>query len=189
MKRYIVTGAPGSGKTSVINALEKAGAHVVAEAATDIITELQMQGIAKPWENDNFIDCIIRLQKHRQLETSGADCSDLYFFDRSPICTYALAMYLQVKASTHLMQEIERITEYGVYHKNVFFIDNLGFIENTSARQINFEAALAFEKMHVEAYTKFGFNCIHIPAISIEKRAQIILKSVHHATPKSDADT
>ena len=98
-----------------------------------------------------------------------------YVYDRSPICTYVRAMYLQVKASTHLMQAIESVTKYGIYNKNVFFIDNLVFIENTRARQ-----------MHFEAYTKFGFNCIHIPASSIEERPQVILKYVHHEAPESD---
>jgi len=33
MKRYIITGTPGSGKTSVIRALELTGASIVSETA------------------------------------------------------------------------------------------------------------------------------------------------------------
>ena len=38
MKRYIVTGAPGAGKTAIIRHLEIDGFSVVEEAATDVIT-------------------------------------------------------------------------------------------------------------------------------------------------------
>ena len=44
-KRFIFTGTPGSGKTSVILALEKLGYVVVPESATDVIAEEQ----AKEW--------------------------------------------------------------------------------------------------------------------------------------------
>jgi predicted ATPase len=177
MRRYILTGTPGCGKTSLIRALEMTGASVVAEAATDIIAYKQMQGIAEPWTNEDFIDYIVRLQKHRQIDLSD-DYSDLHFYDRSPICTYALAMYLNFNPSANLMQEIERIKKHSIYDQKVFFIDNLGFIENTDARQISFEESLKFEKIHLDAYKKFGFSCIHIPAGSIEDRVKLILEHV-----------
>ena len=41
IKRFIFTGAPGSGKTSVIKELEKLGHAVIHEAATDVIAEEQ----------------------------------------------------------------------------------------------------------------------------------------------------
>ena len=181
MKRYILTGTPGCGKTSIIRALEMTGASVVAEAATDIIAYRQMQGIAEPWKNKDFIDYIIRLQKHRQIDLSD-DYSDLHFYDRSPICTYALAMYLNFKPSANLMQEIERIKKHSIYAQKVFFLDNLGFIENTDARQISFEESLKFEEIHLDAYKKFGFSCIHIPVGKIETRVKLILEHTDDET-------
>ena len=181
MRRYILTGTPGCGKTSLIRALEMTGASVVAEAATDIIAYKQMQGVADPWKNADFIDYIIRLQKHRQIDLSD-EYSDLHFYDRSPICTYALAMYLNFQPSTNLMQEIERIKKYSIYDQKVFFIDNLGFIENTDARQISFEESLEFEKVHLAAYEKFGFSCVHIPAGKIETRVKLILEHTDDET-------
>ena len=37
MKRFVVTGAPGAGKTAIIRQLELDGFGVVEEAATDVI--------------------------------------------------------------------------------------------------------------------------------------------------------
>lgn len=181
MKRYIITGTPGCGKTSVIRALELTGASVVSEAATDLIALRQAQGDQEPWKYPNFIDDIVKLQKHRQIDMC-ADYSDLHFYDRSPICTYALALYLGFEPSPNLMSEIKRIHKYDIYEKQAFFLENLGFITNTDARQISFEDSLKFEQIHKEAYAKFGYECVVIPAKAIDERVEIILRGINEKT-------
>ena len=47
MQRYILTGAPGAGKTIIIRHLELQGHSIVEEAATDIIALEQAGGIAE----------------------------------------------------------------------------------------------------------------------------------------------
>jgi predicted ATPase len=54
MKKYIVTGAPGAGKTVTIRQLEMDGFSVVEEAATDIIALWQANGISEPWTRPDF---------------------------------------------------------------------------------------------------------------------------------------
>src|SRR6266478_9380075 len=110
MKRYILTGTPGSGKTAILRTLEIAGYYVVEEAATDIIALQQAQGVAEPWTRPAFIDDITNLQKQRQMQTSGF-ASGPQFYDRSPICTYALSTYLEFQISIALSNEIERINK------------------------------------------------------------------------------
>src|SRR5262245_17042913 len=65
MKRYILTGTPGSGKTSLLHALKSRGYSVVEEAATDVIALEHRRGHPEPWMQADFIDKIIRLQKQR----------------------------------------------------------------------------------------------------------------------------
>ena len=48
MKRYILTGTPGCGKTAILRALELAGYPVVEEAATDIIALRNAHSIFEP---------------------------------------------------------------------------------------------------------------------------------------------
>jgi predicted ATPase len=48
VKRFILTGAPGSGKTAILCQLELEGMGVVGEAATDVIALEQARGIASP---------------------------------------------------------------------------------------------------------------------------------------------
>src|ERR1700735_1397819 len=135
MKRFVLTGAPGSGKTSIIRQLELDGFSVVEEAATDVIALQQAQGIAEPWMHASFIDTVADLQKSRQLRASFEQ-AHIQFHDRSAICTAALALYLGYPVSDSLSRELERIKSEAIFQQRVFFIRNLGFITHTEARRI-----------------------------------------------------
>ena len=91
-KKIILTGTPSSGKTSIINCLKKKGYVVIQEAATFIIKKEQRLGNQEPWKNSDFINKIVSLQKRRERKANTL-LSHVQFFDRSPICTYALATY------------------------------------------------------------------------------------------------
>lgn len=177
LKRYIITGAPGAGKTAIIRQLERAGFGVVEEAATDVITAGQAQGVPEPWGDPAFIDAIARLQKER--ETRGAHLSDaVQFHDRSVVCTAALAVYLGYPFSPFLTSELERIRNEMVYQRRVFFISNLGFITATEARRISFEESLRFETIHEDTYRRFGFDLVHVAPGSVAERVSIIRKAI-----------
>lgn len=177
MKRYILTGTPGSGKTSVIKELGKLGHTVIHEAATDVISVEQAKGIERPWEEPDFIDQITHMQKERQMNATGA----LQFYDRSSFCTYALGKYLshhknfEFKPSPVLLDEIDRCLKAGVYQNKVFFFENLGFIEHTDARKISYKDALIFEQIHLDVYKEFGFEIVLVPKQSITERCRFIL--------------
>jgi predicted ATPase len=173
MKRYILTGTPGSGKTSLIRFLQNMGNDVVEEAATDVIASEQERGVAEPWKDSSFIDKIVNLQKQRQIKSLPN--SAIQFFDRSPICTYALSVYLDIAPSEILLEEIERIRQEKVYQEKVFFIENIGFCEPSAARKISFEESLRFEKIHEEVYLSHGYECVKIASKEIPQRANEIL--------------
>ncbi len=175
MKNYILTGAPGSGKTSLINEFQNRNYLTIKEAATDVIAEEQLNGISEPWKNPEFIDKIADLQKIRQESIKD---NRLCFFDRSPICTYALTIYLRFKPSDSLLNELLRIKEQRIYQKQVFFIKNLGFITNTEARKITFEESLKFEEIHKKIYQDFDYELIFINKAPIETRMDQILQHI-----------
>ena len=137
MKRYILTGTPGSGKTSILHALKSQGYAVVEEAATDVIALEHMPGNPEPWMPSDFIAKIIRLQKQRQLEASKYP-DELQLYDRSPICTIALSRYLGYPPSPCLLEEMERIEHESIYQREVFFIENLGFCQPTAHGSVIF---------------------------------------------------
>ena len=176
MKRFILTGAPGSGKTAIIRQLELDGFSVVEEAATDVIALCHAQGITEPWMHHSFINAITNLQKQRQLRAS-CNTDEVQFHDRSVVCTAALAAYLGYPMPAVLSRELDRIKAEDIFQKQVFFIRNLGFITPTEARRISFEETLRFEKIHEEIYNQFGFAIISIAPGSLLERAAAIKKT------------
>lgn len=90
--RYILTGAPGAGKTVLIRQLERDGHSVIEEAATDVIALLHAQGVEEPWRDPSFTEKIAMLQEQRLAAAGHA--AGPQFHDRSVFCTYALALYL-----------------------------------------------------------------------------------------------
>ena len=175
MRRYILTGTPGSGETSILYALRSKGYGVVEEAATDVIANEQRWGNLEPHLRPNFIDAIVRLQKQRQLEAARA-LFDLQWFDRSPVCTLALSRYLGYRPSAALLEELGRIERERIYEKQVFFIEHLGFCQPTEARRITFEEALVVERIHEETYLSLGYELIKIAPAALAERVQHILE-------------
>jgi len=113
MKRFIITGAPGAGKTAIIRQLELDGFSVVEEAATDIIAAAHAQGTVQPWTHPSFIDVIAHLQRDRQIRASYPD--GVQFHDRCAVCTAALAVYLGYPFSPFLTGELERVKKEEIY--------------------------------------------------------------------------
>jgi len=177
MKKFIITGAPGAGKTAIIRQLELDGFGVVEEAATDVIAAAQARGIAEPWKNPAFIDAIVDLQKVRHIRASQMP-DQVQFHDRSVVCTAALADYLGYPRSQLLTSELARIKKDAVFEKRVFFIKNLGFITPTDSRRITFEETLRFEKIHEETYREFGFELFPIEAVDLLARVGAIKAAI-----------
>jgi predicted ATPase len=199
---YVLTGAPGSGKTAVLRLLEARGHLVVEEAATDVIALEQALGTDEPWTDPGFIDKIVTLQRQRQQrattgtgatpppEAAAAAAAEiaaaaqiavepraLLFFDRSPVCTLALSRYLGFGVSRLLSAEIDRVLRERIYQPEVFFVRNRGVVEPTAARRISFAESLAFERLHEEVYRDLGFTLIDVPAGPVHQRADLVLRS------------
>ena len=173
MPQFILTGAPGSGKTAVLRLLEINGYAVVEEAATDTIALANALGRAEPWHDPAFIDTIVTLQRQRQ-NSARAAARATTFFDRSPVCTLALSRYLGFTTSPLLHGEVDRVVSEGVYETTVFFIRNQGRVQATAARRISFEDSLVFEQVHEQTYRELGFHLVEVPAGPLTDRTALV---------------
>jgi len=179
MRRFIITGAPGAGKTVIIRQLELDGFSVVEEAATDVIAAAHAQGAVEPWRNPSFIDAIAHLQRDRQIRASYQP-DEVQFHDRCVICTAALAVYIGYPFSPFLTSELERVQKEAIYQNRVFLIRNLGFVTPTEARRISFEDTVRFEEIHEATYRDFGFELVSIEPGTLAERVSIIKAAIRN---------
>jgi predicted ATPase len=177
MRRFILTGAPGAGKTAIIRQLELDGFSVVEEAATDVIAAAHARGMVEPWMEPSFLDVVVGLQRDRQLRAS-CQPDEVQFHDRSAVCTAALAVYLGRPVSPVLAGELERVKQEWIFDQRVFFIRNLGFITPSEARRISFEETVRFEKIHEETYRSFGFELIPVEPGTLVERVGAIKAAI-----------
>ena len=182
--RFVLTGAPGSGKSAILRQLEIDGVAVVEEAATDVIALNQARGIDAPWTEPGFTDAIASLQRRRRLAADRHDGPVV--FDRSPICTYALALHLGHRVGRALSAELDRIRDAQIYARRVFLVEGQGFITATAARRITQPEAEQFEQRHVEVYRSLGYDLITIERGPLETRVSQVRALIAQASQSPD---
>ncbi|MEV3936228.1 AAA family ATPase [Glycomyces sp. NPDC049804] len=182
MRRYLLTGAPGAGKTTVLGLLAAAGHTVIPEAATDLIEAAQAAGDDAPWERPDFTERTAALQRDRQIAANTRP-GPVQWFDRSPVCALALARFTGTPVGPVLTAELDRIKAEAVYRPTAFLFDLLGFIEATAVRRIGIDEARRFEHVHVDAYTEHGYTLVRIPALAPAERLAALLAHTANDTP------
>lgn len=186
MPSYVLTGAPGAGKTAILRQLELDRDRVVEEAATDVIALRQALGEPEPHTHPAFIDTIVGLQRRRQQAAEAAEAAAeaaggagaIVFFDRSPVCTLALSRYLGYPESALLTEEVERLLRCGSYSSTVFFVRSLGFVTPTAARRISLADSLVFEQVHERTYRDLGFRVVDVPPAPLAERVGVVRREV-----------
>ena len=175
VRRFVLTGAPGSGKTVLLEALRAQGLSVVPEAATDVIAAQQAHGLDEPWERDDFVPRVVSLQRRRQVAPLPADVN-VQVFDRSPICTLALTRFLRRPVPPLLAAEVDRILAEHVYELRVLLVRPLGFVHATAARRITYEESLVFERVHIAVYREHGFTLVDVPPAEVSRRVTVVTR-------------
>lgn len=170
MKTYILTGGPGTGKSSLLNYLELYhGEHVIREAAEDYIKLRQAEGQPAPWTEEDFQEKIMHLQLQRKHALSPT--LPRVFIDRGIAdgLTYRPRGQVYTTILYHAQQEcIDK----------VFLLDTLGITETTAVRRENHAQALELSNKLERTYQTLGHQPIHIPAAPLKERAQLILEAI-----------
>lgn len=172
IKRIVLTGAPGTGKTSIINKLEaKYSCH--QEISREIISQqLANGGEITPWNNlFDFSDLVIK----KRLKQYKSCSSGLYFFDRSILDSIA---YLQF-GQTEIHPDWLKIAETNRYHKNVFITPPWKEIYHTdNERKESFQEAHKIHNQLKETYRNYNYNLIEVPCTNINERIEFIIKHI-----------
>jgi len=166
--RYIITGGPGSGKSSLLAALVNQNHQGFEEISRVIIREQhETGGDMVPWQNLSGFADLCYEKMSTQLDECSANC--ICFYDRGlpDIIAYVRRGGLKVP-----LKYFERAK---AYNKTVFLAPPWKEIfVNDDERPESFEDAVEIYKFLKSTYEELGFNIVELPKISIEERVTFI---------------
>lgn len=173
-KSIIITGAPGSGKTSIMKVLAKKGYRYLEEPARSIINEQRSIGGEGVYDENPrlFIDLMLSRSIHQFLTKTSNN--EIVFFDRGipDLLAYAACFDLN-PGPENKAADIYR------YHDIVFFAPCWEAIfTNDEDRKLTFEQAVEFGEDLKLAYKQKGYQLIELPLSSPEERMKFILSKL-----------
>jgi predicted ATPase len=168
---YVITGGPGSGKTTTVNLLKERGYITTFEHARHYLDTQRLKG--------KTIEDVRKQQKEFQLgvldmqiEQENQILPDvLIFLDRAIPDALAYYRFLNLPEDEKLTEALRTVS-----YKKVFILDCLPLVKDYArtedeAAQKNIHAFL------VEVYESLGFPIIQVPVLPPEERVDFILKN------------
>ncbi|MBR9884352.1 MAG: AAA family ATPase [Oceanospirillales bacterium] len=173
--RVVLTGGPGSGKTSVIKFLKSLGYPSAPEVGRKVIqAQMKSQGTALPWEDKAAFRDEMIYEEIINYNAYGNDT--ITFFDRSIIDSYGYSRLEDIPVSDLLLKKCHEL----IYNQKVFIFPPWESIyENDVERKQDFNEAVATYEAMVRAYEKFGYELVEVPKASVRERAEFVLKVVN----------
>src|SRR5215471_13827129 len=180
--RFVITGGPGAGKTTILNALAERGYRYAAESARAIIRERLASGLRPRPPLEQFGHEILQRDIARYRETRVTDHP--VFFDRGIVD--ALGILHQQHAIS--MEEAEEYVRSFPYNKVVLLMPAWEEIYRTdSERDQTFaEAIQVFEELRTW-YARWGYETIEVPCTAIDQRVNFILQIVEYALTRQSS--
>lgn len=185
-QKFIFTGGPGVGKTTLIDGLRARGYLAVPEAARHVIQREQGKSPrlrpVLPWTDlVGFQHKVLRQQS--RWENSAAIAGRTVALDRSfvdPIA-YLLQSGQGPRQQPALYRKIFGKIRRAGYTK-VFFLDQLPRYVNDPQRKESVREARQIHDQLFKVYTqmgkRFGFDVVRVPAIGVDQRLDFVLRQM-----------
>jgi predicted ATPase len=165
---YVITGAPSSGKTTLINLLAQQGYSIAPEVARDYIEGLLAHNytLEELQRNNRQLQrgiLAIALKRERQLPAQQP-----MFFDRGTADSLGYFDYYKLEIQ-QMKHGCERLR-----YKKIFYCHQLPVIEDPIRVEDN-NTALKIGESIYKAYSNLGYELIDLPAVTVEERVRLIL--------------
>lgn len=169
-QKIIITGAPGTGKTSIIKELQNRGFKCYDEVARSVIKQEIDKSEFLPWMD--VIGFSKKVIEASQININDSAAYPTSFFDRGLPDTVA---YLRVSNIEHDLGIGELLPSIN-YCKKVFITPFWADIYTTDSERRESESqAKKIEEALISTYQDYGFEIVNIEIGSIEDRTQFVL--------------
>jgi predicted ATPase len=169
---FVLTGGPGSGKTTLIEALCQAGFGTSVEAGRGIIRgQSAIGGTALPW-HDRALFAELMLSWEIRSYQAACEQTGPVFFDRGVPDTLGYLKLSGLPIPSHVESAAERFR----YASRVFIAPPWQeiFTQDAERKQTLDEAARTYHAL-VNTYTELGYELVPLPLAPVEVRLRFVL--------------
>lgn len=172
-KKIVITGGPGTGKSTLINELIKRGYNCLEEISRQVILDAKKEGIDQLFLTNPLLFSELLLKgRQQQFEEASNTNSEVTFIDRGLPDVLA---YMDYIGDTYPI-EFENACKKAVYDavfilkpwQEIYTVDN--------ERYESFEQALQIHDNLVNTYKNYNYTLIDVPFDTVENRTNFILK-------------
>lgn len=167
IQRFVITGGPATGKSSIIEQLQKLGHNCFEEVSRSIIQAQNIQTSAKDFD---FESAVFQKRKAQYMAATKR-----HFYDRSMLDGLAYMKLQNIPIPKEMLADLE----LHKYEQIVFITPAWEEIYQQDAERLeSFEEALAVDKSIREVYHSSGYELIEIPLANVEERVEFILSQI-----------
>lgn len=174
-QKIVITGGPGTGKSTVIEELEQRGFSCVHEISRQVTLEAREKGIEQLFITNPLLFSEMLLEgRTNQYQNATTSNTELIFFDRGIPDVFA---YMDFMGSTYppIFKDRSKEHEYSSVFlmppwKDIYTSDN--------ERYESYEESLEIYKYIKQAYLQLGYTITEVPFGSVKERTNFILESL-----------
>ena len=174
-KKIIITGGPGTGKTSLIEELKKNNFKCFDEISRGITLKYRKKGIEQLFLSDPnlFSQELLngRIQQFNKSINLQADC---VFFDRGIPDIIAYLNFKKVDLSKKILESVDKYK-----YDMIFLLEPWEDIYSSDIiRYESFDQVITIDSYIKNTYKEFGYNPIIVPKDNIKNRVDFVINSL-----------
>lgn len=179
---FVLTGGPGSGKTTLIDALGRAGFATTMEAGRAIIRDQLAIGGPTTHQSDPAVFAELMLAFDIQSYRTALEETGPVFFDRGLTELAGYHRMMGMPTPVHFRTAAEKFR----YNRKVFVAPPWPEIfANDSERKQSLDEAVRTHDAVVRIYAEFGYDIVPLPKASVAERVRFVLAEAGVQTPAS----
>ncbi len=181
-KRIVITGAPGTGKTSIIVKLEESKFFCFHEVIRTMTQEAKKSNGVKSIVSNPIVsvsdpyrfNTTILNARIQQFKNASLNKENILFYDRGIPDVLAYMDYFNQSYEEHFVNECKKHI-----YDHIFILPPWQDIYvSDEERYESFEQAVEIHHHLFDTYTKLGYHCIEVPFGDVEKRSNFILQTI-----------
>ncbi|MCB4797433.1 AAA family ATPase [Neotamlana laminarinivorans] len=174
-KKIVITGGPGTGKSSIVNELIKRKYICLEEISRQVTIDAKKDGIDQLFLTNPLLFSEMLLKgRQKQFTQANNYPNNTIFFDRG---VHDVLAYMDYIGDSY-PETFINTCKTAVYD-TVFILKPWKEIYTSdSERYESFEQALQIHENLVNTYTKYNYNLIDVPFDTVENRTNFILKAL-----------